>query len=227
MLYTCEKCNYVTISKYNFTRHQRRRLPCVVDKTYHLSSYNKVSKTAPNVDPIAPNVDPNAPNVDPKNMYKCEKCLKYFSYKFSLNRHINNNRCKEVQHLLQCPVCKIVFSDRSAKSRHINKGKCVSLVTTKNDSSVSIFKNNQATCSKKNNVKLTNTTTTNNVYINGNVNNNITNININPFGMEDISHLLNAKSKESLELVYSWMKKSVNGLLHCCSYIYFNSDYSW
>jgi hypothetical protein len=71
-----------------------------------------------------------------------------------------------------------------------------------------------------------NSNTTNNTSNNTtNTNNNTINYNIiiNPFGQENITHLLSGKS--SLDLVYSWTKKSINGMLDCCSHIYFNNDY--
>lgn len=62
-------------------------------------------------------------------MLKCDACIKYFTHKKNLKRHMQNlhnlsmktdskSRANKKEATNKCPVCQLVFVERSSLRRH-------------------------------------------------------------------------------------------------------------
>ena len=210
MVYECEHCGYSTIRKYDLERHKNRKNPChkIVNDDDNINARNNliapnINPIAPNINPIAPNINPDAPNINLKSKDNiCIKCNKQLSSKYNLKKHILN--CKGVDNL-SCYKCKKVFSSFQGKHKHMKN----------------------VNCELKN---LDNQIINNNGNINTNINNtniegdNIgtqNNININVFGNEDLSYLINDHG--FFERLRQFGKKGVYGLANIISDVHCNN----
>jgi len=123
-------------------------------------------------------------------IYKCEKCNKDFNYKTSYLYHINKiNSCYTVNFEEKCNSLEIEL---------INLKKDLELLTNKNiilENENKTLNNLVNKCLENNKTIKTNNTTNNNNT--NNINNTINNINVNlvPFGMENIDDLTPEEKK--------------------------------
>ena len=106
--YYCKRCGYLTKLKGNMKHHLNRKNPCKITleyvsienmkNLYGFTKLNELLQIAPNCSKIAPNCSKIAPfcsNVLKKqvNSNQCLHCLKEFSRKSNLRKHIKT--CKE------------------------------------------------------------------------------------------------------------------------------------
>ena len=207
-MYVCNICNYQTKLLYNFNRHKNRKQPCtsIYDnfKTINGSTPKLTRKilNSSNVVGDSSNVVGDSSNVvgDDKYSMKCSKCDKMFSSIYSLNNHMK--KCQSV-HSLQCFKCKKVFASRFGKYYHLKNVICVSMEENNNQCVINnTHNNNQYIDSSVHNTILTvNTTTFNNVQINA-------------FGCENISYLIdeNLRLKNILQKKDAFMQKIVEAI---------------
>lgn len=197
-MFTCSKCMYHTTIKCNFLKHLNRKTSCIkqsyVDQNHILDGQNHILEGQNHIDDLL--------ETDGRSFIKCSGCEKVVS-KRKFTRH--ERSCKGVPKNT-CIHCKRTFVSQPNHSKHqkICKLNCSTLLDPVCSSNIvsgsTIYKVDTLIQHQTN----------------------IINININPFGQENISYLLD---KRSLDLVYSWTKKSINGMLDCCTHIYFNNDF--
>jgi hypothetical protein len=214
---TCHWCERVFSNKYNCDRHKNNR--CPYDPSKILQPATNVNPSAPNVNLDAPNVNQPAPNVnlDAPNVnqecetilvtnernkkFPCPTCFRIFSRNSLLQRHIPS--CDQTTTIFECSKCHAIFSSRQAKSKHM--ARCT-------DSFALTVPNNHGG----------NVTTANNSFNTTNIQtqiNNNTQIIINGFGKEDISHLT------SDFLAAQALKMHGDGVVKCIESVHFNPEY--
>ena len=200
MVYECDHCGYSTIRKYDLERHKNRKNPCykIVNdlcdlKNNNISLAQNVSQNAQNVSQNDQNVSQNDQNVSLDN--KCEFCDKILSNISNLRRHVKS--CRQVDNLT-CIKCGLKFETRLQKHRHMKKNECELKVN-----------------------KIINNTNINNTNIEGDNIGTQNNININVFGNEDLSYLINDHG--FFERLRQFGKKGVYGLANIISDVHCNN----
>ena len=112
----------------------------------------------------------------------------------------------------KCDVCLKCFSSRQGKYNHKKFVKCQPPTPP----------SQQIIPQTINNINTTNNNTTNNITNNNTINNNNNNIQINVFGKEDLSYLLN--DKDILQKLKSFGKSGIYGLPKIINDVHFNKD---
>jgi hypothetical protein len=94
-MHKCPKCEYETKYTTNLKLHLNRKTPC-----------NKNKKSGSQMDPNGSKIKKSGSQMDPngsqikfnesKNNLQCECCLKIFSFKTNLTKHIRLNICKKI-----------------------------------------------------------------------------------------------------------------------------------
>ena len=206
MVYECKHCGYITNRQSNFIRHKNRKNPCKktsndVDILNNIKM-NDVTNLLPNVTNLLPNVTNLLPNVS-KN--QCKKCGIIFCNITKLNHHILN--CKGVDSLT-CHICFTKFDNRMQKYRHRKKGNCQPPPPSPTQAPQQILS------------QTINNHTTNNITNIENQTNN--NIQINVFGKEDLTYLLN--DNDILQKLKYFGKSGIYGLPKIINDVHFNKD---
>ena len=121
-----------------------------------------------------------------KKDYCCKNCKKYFSRKYSLTRHLENNKCTYT-----CEICDKIYKSRDGLYKH------------KKDYHPELIKTRKSKKMPQKNNKIINSNNCNNIMINSNNCNNIminpeNKINIVDFGKEDIDIFSNKEIKRML-----------------------------
>ena len=208
-MYVCTICDYRTKLLYNFNRHKNRKIPCKKKNTKpctiigNAHQFTQKLLDSSNVVGDSSNVVVSSSNVvgDDKCSVKCSKCYKIFSSIYSMNNHLK--KCQSV-HSLQCFKCKKVFSSRFGKYYHLKNVTCVP-VDEVDDAQCIInnthHNNNYIDSSVHNTILTVNSTTFNNVQINA-------------FGSENISYLVdeNMRLKNILQKKDAFMQKIVEAI---------------
>ena len=213
MAFVCPICEYTTLIKCNFLRHQKRKRSCKSIKTQsanvNLESAN-VNLESANVNLESANVNLESANVN----LQCEDCKKVFKKLYNLNQH--RPICKGIQDSKTCPHCLKTFSCRQAKSKHVLKGKCTAVVKVNptNDSantpstSNTIVNNNTNNTNCNNNINNShNTTTTNNTIV------------LNAFGKENLEYIIN-----NMDFMKSCLMDKEYGVIKCFKELHYNDD---
>lgn len=237
-IYRCESCEYTTNRKANLVRHvntiHRNVQTCDENKCKYCdrefsnksnllrhqsnscSKYGQmclnemlqihernVEDDRRNVEDDCQNVEDNCPNVEDegqssKKQFPCKDCYKVFATKRSLDRH----NCQHISHPLQCPKCMKILASVSAKSHHVKICKVTERPTTSNVTQTTIHTQNNVQGNQQN--------------INIQNMNNI-NIELRPFGQEDLSHITDEK-------LHSYLLQLHHGLVLLASDIHLNED---
>jgi hypothetical protein len=216
MIYTCEKCNYQTKRKQNHERHKNRKFVCVntrngVQKIVNGEDINPQNNTESaqnntetpqnNTESAQNNTESAQNNTESAQNNTCCKCSKVCSSSYSLTRHIKI--CKGVNSLT-CSICSESFKYQQAKHRHIKNAKCK---PKSKFSPISIIHN-----TTNNNNTTTNNNTTNNTQNN--------NININVFGKEDLTYLL--QDNDIIQKLKLYGKSGIYGFPKILNDVHFN-----
>jgi uncharacterized C2H2 Zn-finger protein len=146
--------------------------------------YPNVIPIYPNVIPSSPDVNPPSPNVNivatPENIqFQCVKCLRDFSTKGNLKRHIDV--CDGTLSAIECPKCNKVFASRQSKYKHMKacKGMKTQSIQAISPDRVQVTRVPYASSSSVNV----------NTASHSQIAQNIQNIYINNFGSENTSHI--------------------------------------
>lgn len=207
MVYECEHCGYITNRQSNFLRHQNRKFSCKKTNNRNNNEINNEHDISlPNVTNMLPNVT-NVTNMLP-NVAKnqCKKCQIFFSNVTKLNNHILI--CKGVDSLT-CHICLKKFDNRMQKYRHRKKGNCEPPPPPPTTQAP------QQILSQT----INNNTTNNITNIENQTNNNIQ---INVFGKEDLTYLLN--DNNILQKLKYFGKSGIYGLPKILNDVHFNKD---
>ena len=180
--FNCSRCGYESLRKADFTRHLRRKYPCLpkikdipVEELLHKHLTYKcqvksdawrefIKKMTPN-DPNRPILTPNDPSVIPPSKssrpkkYQCMGCKKNFSKNCHMRRH--EKKCSKKKHLDRLDDLDQQISLKEQETRLIKAER-------KSQTIIGNHNNN----------------TTNNTQINNNVT-----VNILPYEQTDVSHL--------------------------------------
>ena len=99
-MYICNRCNYETPIKCNFTRHINRKNPCenvnleinntVLEEDVIIHTQSNPAKTTPKTAKPTPKS-----RQKPPKSYDCEYCEKQFTRKDSLNKHIKSRSSRK------------------------------------------------------------------------------------------------------------------------------------
>ncbi len=206
--HTCEIClkkfNKKSTYDYHINNKKKPCKPIIQGNSDQLQKAPKSSKNAPKSSEFAPNFsDQLVDSMVCLPSLSCEHCGKYFSKKFNLNRHLNNNRCKIVQN-------KIKTNEEENKKLKIeieNLKKMFAEFTKKNKNKQNIQSQNNS-----NNSINSNSNNTNNIQTQNNQNINI----ILPYGKELEKIELNEVLDHMLTLDFKDM------LQNLVKYIYLN-----
>jgi hypothetical protein len=223
--YDCLKCGYKTNRKSNYDNHVKRKRPCVKDTNNgNGNNYTttgdldgpSVPKTTTKCTKIADQVYQPPPPSVPKTTTKCTEtqhdhscvhCASSFLTKRGLGNHMV--KCRGVPPN-QCEFCKATFCNTRSRIRHQKGGHCQSIVPVVDTHSV--------VDAAKQSPMVVNGTYNNGVINNGSVTNNTQNntnnvtININAFGEEDISYLLNDGAAKLIKRVLEGKKEGMTKL---------------
>ncbi len=165
----CGTCLKEFNNNFFLNRHANRKIPCTLAMPNHAKTMPKHSKAMPN---NADNSDDVCKSEQAK--HKCNYCNKSFTQSGSLNRHLNDNRCKIKK---EQDIEKEVLFDKLVKELEENNKRIQKLEETVQQQSKIIKKSSK---------------TNNGIIGNNNTINNIDNsVKIVAFGKEDISHLTN------------------------------------
>lgn len=105
--------------------------------------YSSISKLTPHIQ-----YNQNIPQSDVENKFKCNGCGKSFVQKSSLNRHINENNCINLNYSniktkndeivfidpasvgdkVKCTYCETTFSQKASLTRHLKDNRCRKLI---------------------------------------------------------------------------------------------------
>lgn len=116
--HTCKFCDYKSKWNHNVLRH-------TVTKHPQNDATPNVAQATPNVTLATPNVTLSTPNVTriatpdesiPQNCRTCYKCDKVFSRHNVLTRHVIH--CTGLSSL-QCPICQKLVNSRGSKYKHV------------------------------------------------------------------------------------------------------------
>jgi hypothetical protein len=96
VFYKCEKCDYKTERKSNYTSHINRKTPCntVTAGITAVTAKTTVSATAATAVTVNATAATAAITTNEK---QCKYCSKIFKRKYNLSEHIKLNRCKKQQ----------------------------------------------------------------------------------------------------------------------------------
>lgn len=129
----------------------------------------------------------------------------------NVNASVNDVNASVNAKPYKCDVCLKYFSSRQGKYNHKKFVKCQQPTPL----------SEQVMPQTINNINTTNNNTTNNITNNNTINNN-NNIQINVFGKEDLSYLLN--DKDILQKIKSFGKSGIYGLPKIINDVHFNKD---
>ena len=203
MIYECEHCGYSTFKNSNFLRHKNRKNSCM--KMTNGNNNISNSNISGNMN-MSINLKENTENNN--CVLFCVKCKKVLLSKKNLKNH--EKICRGVPSKT-CSICLKVFNTDQAKYYHKRFVKCQPPPQQVIPQTI----NNINTTNNNNN-------TTNNITNNNTINNNNNNIQINVFGKEDLSYLLN--DKNILQKLKSFGKSGIYGLPKIINDVHFNKD---
>jgi len=185
-LYKCLECNKIYKSKQSLSNHR-----------------TKFHQNAPKCTKITPKLTLINERGGVKSVlnFKCEFCNKKFTRKYSLNRHIKMNRCKNNNINLENELFKM----KIVYEKEINELKN-QLLTVMNKQ----CKKHPKTLQKINNQL---SQQNNNCIVNNNT------INIIPLGQENLSNILSCKEQKMI------LNKKQQSLNYLIEYIHFNNKY--
>ena len=202
VMYICDKCYKVFYNKTIHNRHINRKFSCELkNKTIDDISRNDIS-IEDNIsieDEISINDISTEDSKSNDNKFICKDCNKIFSRKFTLERHINLNRCK-LKHI----NLELKISELESKIEKLLNDR---IINSNNANIANIANNNNRITNNNNNI--TNNNTTNN--------NNITNNIIIKFGHEYKSKGLT--NKEIIRII----NKGCSSLCESIKLTHFNS----
>lgn len=198
MMYECEHCGYNTTRKLNFTRHTNRKFSCYDTKLGNQNVKDQVKQNSSHEETEVANEETRVANNNKATDYKCDKCNKLFISKLGYSKHVK--KCNGVDSLT-CSICFKKFENKDQKYKHKKRGKCVAPPD-------------------KDKYVCNNTTN----YIIGTQNNIQTqnNLNINVFGKEDLSYLLDDKG--IIHRLRMYGKEGLYGLPKMLDDVHFNKD---
>jgi len=216
----CVYCCKKFADKYKCKRHMIQN--CA--KSPHSHEAQNVCLYSPDHNPNSPNDNPNSPDHNPISpndnsdspdhtsdvvndvnaRVKCLRCYKTFTSTHNLQRHVENKKCRRIQHPFECEKCHLQLGSQPAKSRH--QKICKGLTST----TLSVA----PPCPP-----VVNKVHTNNGGIHNNctTNNNQNNIIINNFGSENMSHI-------SSEFIEKCLMNVRRGVFDYIERVNFNPD---
>ena len=174
VIYICEKCNKSFYQKGHYTRHINRKYPCNLKSslTENIPNYSKNGIGIPKLEYI-------------ENSNSCPFCLKTYSTKFNLNKHLKNCKIKKKNDMKE-ELYNLLIQDTQKKIEEENL----------------FLKQQINNLQKELNKKPIN-------IINNNLNCNNKTINILAYDQTDISHL----SDKDFEIIMKKCYKSVPTLI--------------
>ena len=196
-MFECNKCYKLFHYSYLLNKHNSKNILCNTPKKIIKNLTLKIEQLESEI------LNNNNKSIESKNI--CYYCTQTFSTKYSMIRHMNNI----------CTNKKKLIEDKN-KYTEIIKQKEEEL---KKDN----IHKQELKKSKSINKNITNINngTINNNNINNNINNNNVilnhNVNINPFGKEDLSHIPEGNYKE-------YIKKLLPGLIKFIQDVHFSPD---
>ncbi len=144
---------------------------------------------------------------------QCVNCNKEFKTKQELTRHIN--RKIKCDNKIECNNCKMIFKTKFNLERHKTNKKGCKTKELEDRIEILELKNKILEMQIKNGTNINN----------GTINNNTTNININIFGNEDLTHITKKILKEEiLKIAEREYKECINKLMEIDGQRY-NKDY--
>jgi uncharacterized C2H2 Zn-finger protein len=170
--YECEKCHKKFDNKTDYTRHVNKKKDCLIKNVIYIC--NKCNQSF---------------------LYKSHY-LRHLQSKFSCNGHdklitIDNTIQNIELKKYQCNNCSKWYTTKKALTRHLNEF-CKLSENNKNNTTTDVINNLKKEIENKDKIiNNINNGTVNNTINNGTVNNTInnTNITINAYGKEDLSHI--------------------------------------
>jgi hypothetical protein len=207
MVYECEHCGYSTNRFQNFDRHKNRKNPChkIINDEDYINNIEIIYSQKSEYNSQKSEYDSQKSEYDSqKSEVFCQKCKKNFSNKYNLYRH--SLICKGVDNLT-CFKCKKIFNTISSKNKHVKNNKC-----TYDNSNMNI--QNNTSIETQNNIHNTSIETQNNIE-------NQNNININIFGKEDLSYLMNEDG--FIDRIKQFGKNGIYGLAKIISDVHCNN----
>ena len=196
MMYQCENCNYKTTRKQNLERHKNRKISCDKSKIDNAQkSYAAAQKSYAAAQKSYAVAQKSYANF-------CTKCNRQFANTFSYKRH--ELVCKGIGSK-QCPICLKKFNSVNGKLQHIKNVKCVLNISKSNSNA----NNTSHTIQNQTNIYNTTNNTTNNIQINC-------------FGKEDLTYLL--QDADIIQKLKSFGKSGVYGFPKIISDVHFNNN---
>lgn len=110
----CKICDCTFSKPFNLRRHLLR-IHGYEDEEQITQNSSKITQISSNVTQISSNIDSSISSLS-KCSYKCQKCNKEFSRKWSLQRHID--KCMGQVDLLSCEYCDKLFSHEKSRFKH-------------------------------------------------------------------------------------------------------------
>ena len=213
MTYECNECGYETNRKANLTRHKNRKRSCVDTKSGNKND-ERVENTnqkeiAPKIEGVAPKIEGGS-KVDEiqrsKVEFKCSRCDKTFSSKYNRNKHVA--KCNGVDSKTCC-ICRKVFSTPYGRYIHNKNVKCSEPVLQQFPTVNNVFNNT-------NNFQIENSVNCNNTNCNNQ------NVEINVFGSEDLTYLM--QDSGIIQRLRMYGKEGLYGLPKILDDVHFNKD---
>ena len=205
-IFSCKMCNFKTNLRHNFDRHLEtsKHIKNLLKLTLENDSTKKILICEPILNPKEPKMNPKEPKMNPKEpkmnpysgkkLYFCRYCNKEFYTNSHMNRHMNKN-------------CK-VKKEQELKDQCEDKNKIAKL---ENQISKLIDKVGNKTY----HTHIGNTTKTENLL---NMDNCVSNTNLNIFGKENLEMVTDDIKKELIKGPFKMMPKLLE-------MIYFNKEY--
>jgi len=234
--YSCPICLKNFHEKWRLDRHMNKKRPCfnTSEKSDKKGVYPNISKIYPNISKIYPNISKIYPNISNKktplkkdkkhiqkkslnstnsiSTYKCKYCNKVYKHKCNLYKHINSLRCKEIPHKIVKNIIKTCKNKEIIKKKEENENNILSTLNNSNNfinSRNTKSSNNSKSVNNNNNFNNTNNNISNNSHNNISNSNNTININLNPFGKENLSSITKEEKIQTLNHLFLAFPKAL------------------